>query len=229
MVIGNVLLAAVGLLCSQQHTYCSNGVGHPPWTTVSCQPESSAGLKLHHALSCPAVTLQGPAHQGVDAARAAVLACDASRRAPAVAYVAKMIAVPAASLPRRAGQDAAGRNPTDEVFLAFGRVFAGTLRDGDRVHVLSAAYDPAAPAGHRQEAQARLDNVCKDRCLSHAHMLRYHNWPTCVACTFFSSCAHASQLLPQQSFCSNGCPGRRACTLAKNCRHMLPSVKTCPL
>ena len=112
--------------------------------------------------------------QGVDAARAAVLASDASPRAPAVAYVAKMIAVPAASLPRRAGQDAAGRNPTDEVFLAFARVFAGTLRDGDRVHVLSAAYDPAAPASHRQEAQARPGGACKYQSLSHAHMLSSH-------------------------------------------------------
>jgi ribosome assembly protein 1 len=34
-----------------------------------------------------------------------------------------------------------------EVFLAFGRVFSGTAREGQRVHVLSAAYDPARPAG----------------------------------------------------------------------------------
>jgi ribosome assembly protein 1 len=38
------------------------------------------------------------------------------------------------------------------VFLAFGRVFSGFAREGARVHVLSAAYDPAAPDCHRQSA-----------------------------------------------------------------------------
>lgn len=37
-----------------------------------------------------------------------------------------------------------------EVFLAFGRVFSGVARVGQRVHVLSAAYDPARPEAHRQ-------------------------------------------------------------------------------
>lgn len=92
--------------------------------------------------------------QGVSAARAAVLSCAAAPPAPTVVYVAKMLAMPASSLPRGAQRDAGpGGDPVDEVFLAFGRVFAGTLRDGDRVHVLSAAYDPAEPGRQRQEAQ----------------------------------------------------------------------------
>ena len=98
--------------------------------------------------------------QGVSAARAAVLSCAAAPPAPTVVYVAKMLAVPASSLPRGAARDAGpigdpNPNPVGEVFLAFGRVFAGTLRDGDRVHVLSAAYDPAEPGRHCQMAQVR--------------------------------------------------------------------------
>ena len=41
-------------------------------------------------------------------------------------------------------------NPSEEVFLAFGRVFSGVLRDQQEVHVLSAAYHPGMPAQHRQ-------------------------------------------------------------------------------
>jgi len=42
------------------------------------------------------------------------------------------------------GEPAPGK-PDEEVFLAFGRVFSGVARAGATVHVLSAAYDPAAP------------------------------------------------------------------------------------
>jgi ribosome assembly protein 1 len=38
------------------------------------------------------------------------------------------------------------------VFLAFGRVFSGVAREGQRVHVLSPAYDPRTPHLHRQTA-----------------------------------------------------------------------------
>ena len=41
-------------------------------------------------------------------------------------------------------------NPSEEVFLAFGRVFSGILRDQQEVHVLSAAYHPGMAAQHRQ-------------------------------------------------------------------------------
>eukprot|EP00798_Chlamydomonas_sp_ICE-L_P013599 gene13599-19472_t len=43
-------------------------------------------------------------------------------------------------------------NPTDEVFLAFGRVFSGVAREGQAVHVLSAAYSPQDPSSHSQPA-----------------------------------------------------------------------------
>lgn len=41
-------------------------------------------------------------------------------------------------------------DPSQEVFLAFGRVFSGVLQDGQAVHVLSAAYNPAQPHLQRQ-------------------------------------------------------------------------------
>lgn len=49
------------------------------------------------------------------------------------------------------GQPAA--SASQEVFLAFGRVFAGTLREGDAVHVLQATYSPAQPDAYRQECK----------------------------------------------------------------------------
>jgi hypothetical protein len=42
------------------------------------------------------------------------------------------------------------QDPSQEVFLAFGRVFSGVLKDGQSVHVLSAAYNPAQPHLQRQ-------------------------------------------------------------------------------
>lgn len=47
---------------------------------------------------------------------------------------------------------APGTSAAGEVFLAFGRVFSGTAREGARVHVLSSAYDPLDPTRHRQTA-----------------------------------------------------------------------------
>jgi translation elongation factor EF-G len=52
---------------------------------------------------------------------------------------------------RRAGE-AAPVNASAERFLAFGRVFSGRLREGQTVHVLSAAYTPAEPDRLRTEA-----------------------------------------------------------------------------
>lgn len=85
---------------------------------------------------------------GVTAQRKAMEACDA-QASPVVAFVSKMVAVPAAALPRGARTP---HNAGAEVFLGFGRVFSGTLRDGDPVQVLSAAY---APDGTPGSARAR--------------------------------------------------------------------------
>jgi ribosome assembly protein 1 len=61
------------------------------------------------------------------------------------------LAVPASLLPRLPG-DPLPASTTEEVFLAFGRVFSGVAREGQRVHVLSAAYDPSKPDEQRQSA-----------------------------------------------------------------------------
>lgn len=42
------------------------------------------------------------------------------------------------------------------MFLAFGRVFSGVLKDGQAMHVLSAAYNPAQPHLQRQVHHVRV-------------------------------------------------------------------------
>ncbi len=83
--------------------------------------------------------------------RTHVHASSSTADAPLVIYVSKMVSVPVSVLPRRPG-DKPPADATAEVFLAFGRVFSGVAREGARVHVLSAAYDPAAPQQQRQTA-----------------------------------------------------------------------------
>ncbi|EFJ51620.1 hypothetical protein VOLCADRAFT_56931, partial [Volvox carteri f. nagariensis] len=103
-----------------------------------------------------------PLHAAQELARleACVARSDASASAPLVVYVSKMVAVPRGLLPRAPGEGAAGalthgshsQDPQEEVFLGFGRVFSGTARPGQRVHVLNGAYNPAAPTCQRQTA-----------------------------------------------------------------------------
>lgn len=87
--------------------------------------------------------------QGVAVQRAAMEAC-AAQDAPAIVFISKMVAVPTAALPR--GAVTPHSNKSGEVFLGFGRVFSGTLRNGDAVHVLSARY---VPDGTPSSGQAR--------------------------------------------------------------------------
>ncbi|DBB16983.1 TPA: hypothetical protein ACH3X3_014090 [Trebouxia sp. C0006] len=87
--------------------------------------------------------------QALESAEHGVESCSTSPEAPCVVYVSKMVAVPAAALPRQEGR-APPQDPSQEVFLAFGRVFSGVLKDGQSVHVLSAAYNPAQPHLQRQ-------------------------------------------------------------------------------
>ncbi|GIL84225.1 hypothetical protein Vretifemale_12915, partial [Volvox reticuliferus] len=82
---------------------------------------------------------------------------DDSPSAPLVVYVSKMVAVPRGLLPRVPGEGGATHGSQlqqdhDEVFLGFGRVFSGVAQPGQRVHVLSGAYNPAAPTTQRQTA-----------------------------------------------------------------------------
>ncbi|KFM26039.1 Elongation factor 2 [Auxenochlorella protothecoides] len=64
---------------------------------------------------------------------------------PPLVYISKMISVPANVLPRQPGT-APSADPSQEIFLAFGRVFAGTLRTGQALCVLPDTHNPADPA-----------------------------------------------------------------------------------
>jgi ribosome assembly protein 1 len=79
-----------------------------------------------------------------------------------------MIAIPIEQLPRRpAGQayhldqadirgsdeSNAGVSGKGECFVAFARVFSGRLREGERVFVLLAGYDPTDPKGSKRHIQ----------------------------------------------------------------------------
>ncbi|PRW32859.1 ribosomal S5 Elongation factor G III V family [Chlorella sorokiniana] len=86
----------------------------------------------------------------LDAVEGAVRQCDTATDAPLVLYVSKMVAVPAAALPRLPGEPGPA-HPAEERFLAFGRVFSGVIRQGQTVQVLPATYNPADPASERQE------------------------------------------------------------------------------
>lgn len=109
-----------------------------PHLTASCShlpPEVLAVLpaagrqQLQHTLSC-------------------ITASASSPDAPAVAFISKMVAVPAAAIPLAPGERPAA-DPAREIFLGFGRVFAGVLRPGQRVHVLSPLYNVLAPNQQR--------------------------------------------------------------------------------
>ena len=93
--------------------------------------------------------------QGLLEVHSAIEHCSTSEQSPTIVHVSKMFAVPVSLLPRQAG-DPSPADPTQEVFLAFGRVFAGQLKRDQTLHVLSAAYSPATPDKHRQEVQVIL-------------------------------------------------------------------------
>ncbi|CAL8464184.1 g3719 [Coccomyxa elongata] len=121
-------------------------------------PLEAAPERVPHLLSLDALEAAGaprlPAdkQRGLSETKAAMTACSTNTSAPLVIYVSKMIAVPASTLPRIPGEPGP-RDPKQEVFLAFARIFSGVVTDGQRVHVLSAAYNPARPDLERQEVQ----------------------------------------------------------------------------
>ncbi|XP_021715630.1 elongation factor-like GTPase 1 isoform X1 [Chenopodium quinoa] len=97
--------------------------------------------------------------------RKCVETCAASSEAPTIAFVAKMFAVPMKMIPHKGPDgdilndftDENGNNTeSDECFLAFARIFSGTLTAGQKIYVLSALYDPLkgeATQKHLQEAE----------------------------------------------------------------------------
>jgi ribosome assembly protein 1 len=95
--------------------------------------------------------------QQLDRTYSHLCASSSAADAPLVVFVSKMVSVPANLLPRAPGEASSvgSGNAAGEVFLAFGRVFSGVAREGARVHVLSAAYDPRLPGQQRQTAVLR--------------------------------------------------------------------------
>ncbi|KAL5580302.1 hypothetical protein UlMin_012744 [Ulmus minor] len=96
--------------------------------------------------------------------RKSVESCDTSPKAPCVAFVSKMFAVPVKMLPQRSKDgkvvdyliDENGEGESGECFLAFARIFSGVLYPGQRIFVLSALYDPLkgdSVQKHLQEAE----------------------------------------------------------------------------
>lgn len=73
------------------------------------------------------------------ASRRALAGCNTAEGSPTAAFVSKMLAVPASSVH---GMNA-GNNGT--FFMGFGRVYSGTLREGDTMYVINGAYDPSKP------------------------------------------------------------------------------------
>lgn len=67
-----------------------------------------------------------------------VRASSTSTEDEVVICVSKMISVMANTLP----PEASARTGGGEVFLAFGRVFSGVVHPGQRLYVLSDAFDP---------------------------------------------------------------------------------------
>lgn len=109
-------------------------------------PDAAAPRRAARLLPPRALALRGAApdeatRAALDAEEASMSHCDAG--AKPVVYVSKMVSVPAASLPGFRGGAAAH----DEVFLAFGRVFAGTVVAGEPLFVLPDTHNPADDDG----------------------------------------------------------------------------------
>ena len=89
-------------------------------------------------------------------------------------YAARLLCSrnPAHASPDLCSCRAAGSQPVapgdQEVFLAFGRVFAGVLQEGDRMHVLQSTYSPAEPSQYRQECTVTPCAAIWRRCLQSA-------------------------------------------------------------
>ena len=101
-------------------------------------PVEAAAKRLARVFPVPA--LRGPRPSGVDDARRAVAACSSSDDAPTIVFVSKMMAIPKSHVQGALSEPGA---PGDSKFLAFARVFSGTVRKGDRLYVLNSTHDPS--------------------------------------------------------------------------------------
>lgn len=111
-------------------------------------PVASARDRLQRLLPSRSVALKGlpqspELSQSLDKIENALSECNTTADAPTVVYISKMVAVPVAAIPRLPGEPSLG-GATDEIFLAFGRVFSGVLKQGQQLYVLPSTYNPAA-------------------------------------------------------------------------------------
>lgn len=90
--------------------------------------------------------------------------CRSSKEAPLVIYVSKMVSVPRNLLPRKPGEYYDHTQSSDEVFLAFGRVFSGVAQKGAKVKILQADYDPT-------ESSSDNNTSISDGCLSELYLM----------------------------------------------------------
>eukprot|EP00743_Colponemidia_sp_Colp-15_P008611 GILK01009370.1.p1 GENE.GILK01009370.1~~GILK01009370.1.p1 ORF type:complete len:1052 (-),score=185.23 GILK01009370.1:177-3332(-) len=85
-------------------------------------------------------------NEEMERVRQAVMQCDKSETAPTVIFVSKMLNVDAM------GSDLAGRNARtasqESAFVGFARIFAGVLRKGASIYVLTPRYNPSNPGRH---------------------------------------------------------------------------------
>ncbi|KAI9082213.1 hypothetical protein K1719_035636 [Acacia pycnantha] len=120
---------------------------------VKCMPDPVSAQPFRISRLLPKrVVLDNGVDQNVlaeaELVRKSVESCDLKPEAPCVAFVSKMFAMPIKMLPDRGSHgevmnfSGEGEGELDECFLAFARIFSGTLSARQKVFVLSALYDP---------------------------------------------------------------------------------------
>ena len=94
--------------------------------------------KSTHDLSPEGIQLQNSFHESIASA-------DRTEKAPVAAYVSKVFAVPNEQFARNARIKL---EPGKKTLIAMTRLFSGTLKVGDEIHILGARYNPATPEKH---------------------------------------------------------------------------------
>ncbi len=111
--------------------------------------------------------------------------------------------MPVSLLPRLPGEPAPA-NGLEERFLAFGRVLSGVVREGQRVHVLSAAYDPSRPGEQRQSAVLGQLYLMMGRGLERLQVGAGQGKAWCCR-----GCLRGSQMLRLHQYCFTQAPYER--------------------
>jgi len=106
---------------------------------VNCVPNPVAAAARRVNRVMPQPVLRGARPKGLDEARRAVIAGKASDDAPKIIFVCKMIAVPKVHVQGALTEAGGG----DVKFLAFARIYSGTVRKGDKLYVLNSQHDPS--------------------------------------------------------------------------------------